>query len=97
MLDLRGMDRRRHYDPKVWGYFRDNEPKVNKPIRGRAHGRLPWKKRTGILLHTTAVERMGARRFLGTPCHQGIAHDATIPHLNGPMSVGARIRVMGHQ
>jgi len=77
VLDLRGYSRMQHYPPERWGYFRDDEPKKNVPSRGRAHGTLPWQKRTAIMLHITAV-RMGPRRFLGTPCHCAVADDATI-------------------
>lgn len=78
ILDLRGMDRLKHYPFPKWGYFRDDDPKRNIPQRGRARGVLPWKKRTAIMLHKTDVEEMGPHRFLGTPCHDAVANDATI-------------------
>lgn len=89
VLDLRGIDRKLHHgmrthciqgdhDFGAWGYFRDDDPKRNLPIRGRAHGRIAWPKRTTIMLHTTAVIRMAAPRFLGTPAHAAIAYDGTI-------------------
>lgn len=78
VLDLRGMDRTIHYPFPKWGYFRDKVEGKNIPKRGRARGRLPWEKRTAIMLHKTDVEEMGPRRFLGTPCHDAIANDATI-------------------
>jgi len=71
------MSRTVHYDPKKWGWFRDDSPKRNIPKRGRARGRLPWEKRTALMLHQTAC-RMGPHRFLGTPCHCGVADDGTI-------------------
>lgn len=77
VLDLRGLDRNSHYDPRDWGYFSDGDPTRNIPSRGRAHGILPWRKRTAIMLHITAVH-MSAKRFLGCPCHIGIADDATV-------------------
>jgi hypothetical protein len=77
LLDLRGRSRTIHYDPHEWGYFRDDHPKKNIPKRGRAHGVLPWQKRTAIMLHITAA-KMGPRRFIGTPCHAAVADDATV-------------------
>jgi hypothetical protein len=77
VLDLRGMSRTVHYETGKWGWFRDDNPKRNIPKRGRARGTLPWKKRTAIMLHRTGVS-MGPRRFLGCPCHCGVANDATI-------------------
>jgi hypothetical protein len=77
VLDLRGEPRTRHVEPRIWGWFRDDDPRRNIPSRGRARGTLPWRKRTALMLHRTGVE-MGSRRFLGCPCHAAIAHDGTI-------------------
>jgi len=78
IYDFRGMNRLEHYPTKIWGYFRDKTRGKNIPKRGRARGRLPWEKRTAIMLHRTDVEEMGPHRFLGTPCHGAVANDASI-------------------
>ena len=88
LLDLRGEPRKMHHpmrervvrdghDFGTWGWFRDEDPKHNLPIRGRAHGTIPWKKRTALLWHTTAVS-MWAARFLGVPTNGGIADNGDI-------------------
>ncbi len=78
IYDFRGMDRLIHYPTKVWGYFRDKTRGKNIPKRGRARGRRKWKNCTAVMLHRTDVEEMGPHRFLGTPCHDAVANDASI-------------------
>lgn len=105
VLDLRGLPRNVHYDPKEWGWFKNDIPKKNVPTRARAGRRRKWSKVTGIMLHTTAVD-MGPKRFLGVPVHDGIAEDATIilchphdirmPHGNGANSFTAGVEISGH-
>lgn len=89
VYDFRGFDRTAHYDPREWGWFRDEDPKRNLPARGRARGRRAWESITAVMLHRTGVD-MGPHRFLGTPCHDAVArdgsivlchpHDAYLPH-----------------
>lgn len=91
VLDLRTMDRRKHYPPREacvqnghdfgnWGWYRDGDDikdKKNDPLRAKPRGTIPWPSLTGVLLHTTDVD-MSAPRFLGTPVQTGIAKDGTI-------------------
>lgn len=75
--DFRGWDRTIHYPTSEYGWFRDDKPKVNIPMRGRALGKRPWSQIQAILLHCAAVNMRGPR-FLGTPCHSFVDDNAAI-------------------
>ena len=85
VADMRTMPRKKHYDPRErfvqngvdfgkFGWFRDNDPRRNMPIRSTPRGTIPWPRLTGILLHITAVD-MHAARFLGVPAQLGVARE----------------------
>lgn len=83
--DYRSRDRRLHYPPAEWGWFRD--PKKLKPTSiNDARRALPYGKRsaartTCVMLHTAAAN-MGAPRFLGTPVQLAVDRraDAVLCH-----------------
>jgi hypothetical protein len=64
-------DRCRKYDPKIHGYPVDKS-------RGQARGVLPWRSIDTLVLHTAGTEGLHPDRWLGVPCHNAVANDATI-------------------
>ena len=72
--DFRGWKRDKKYPAKPYGYSRTGG--LNRK-QGRAHGTLPWKIRTAVMLHCTGTirEAMHVDRFVGVPCHIAVASD----------------------
>ena len=72
--DFRGWKRDKKYPSKPYGYSRTGG--LNRK-QGRAHGTLPWEKRTAVMLHCTGTQReaMHVDRFVGVPCHIAVASD----------------------
>lgn len=65
---------RDHVYPPEYGYPRH---KIRaQPPKGGV--RRPWSSITTMMLHTTAVPRMRARRGIGLPCHLYVPHDDAV-------------------
>ena len=74
IVDYRDLDtwpRNKVYDWREFGYPGDKS-------RAHPYGTRDWNHTTAIWVHTTDTGPIGAHRFLGIPCHGGIAGDATI-------------------
>ena len=88
VLDLRGLDRTKHYpmrercivggeDFGAWGWFNDKIKRRNIPKRGKARGVIPWRKLSAQLLHTTDCDMQPAR-LIGCPVQAGVALDTIV-------------------
>lgn len=64
-------DRVRKYDGRVYGYPTDKS-------RGQARGVLDWDQIDLLGLHTAGTNGLHPDRWLGVPCHNAVANDATI-------------------
>ncbi len=79
VVDLRRHDRSIHYDPRVWGWYRDpkrlKKTKINDARRAIPFGVRTAVKTTAFCMHTAATV-MGYHRFLGAPVQLAVDKDA---------------------